>query len=250
MLAEMAPSVMMARILSSRSAWYTLAGAVLSIGAPTGLLVLREVYARRRVTAELISDRLTYLYVLLASALVLAVVGFLLGRQADRLASLSQTDALTGLPNRRALSQHIREELQRAARYCTRVSLLLIDVDGLKQVNDAQGHAAGDFVIRTVALAITHTLGESDFGARWGGDEFGIVAPNTTSEAARSSAERLVNRVRRQRDEHGHSPTVSVGIATFDPNRSDYGDVESLARAADRALYLAKAHGRNRVEAA
>jgi two-component system, cell cycle response regulator len=241
---------MISRLRLSRSVWYSLAGAVLSIGAPTGLLVLREVYAPRPVTAELISDRLTYLYVLLASALVLAFVGFLLGRQADRLALLSQTDALTGLPNRRALSEHIREELQRAARHRTPVSLLLIDVDGLKQVNDAHGHAAGDRMIRAVALAITQTLRESDFGARWGGDEFGIVAPNTTSEAARAFAERLVDRVKSQPDEHGHSPTVSVGIARFDPNRSEHGDVESLARAADRALYQAKAHGRNRVEAA
>ena len=212
--------------------------------------MLREVYARRPVTAELMSDRLTYLYVLLASAMVLAFVGFLMGRQADRLAALSQTDPLTGLPNRRALSQHLREELHRATRYRTPVSLLLIDVDGLKQVNDAHGHAAGDRVIRTVALAITHMLRESDFGARWGGDEFGIVAPNTTSEAARTSAQRLVDRVSSQRDEHGHCPTVSVGIATFDPNRSEHADVESLAGAADRALYQAKADGRNRVEAA
>jgi diguanylate cyclase (GGDEF)-like protein len=243
-------SAMLSRIRWTRSVWYTLAGAVLSIGAPTGLLVLREVYAPRPVTAELMSDRLTYLYVLLASALVLAFVGFLLGRQADRLASLSQTDALTGLPNRRALNEHIREELRRAARYRTPVSLLLIDVDGLKQVNDAHGHAAGDRVIRTIARAITHTLRESDFGARWGGDEFGIVAPNTTSAAARASAERLVNRVRSVRDGHGFLSTVSVGIATFDPNRSDHADVESLVGAADRALYQAKADGRNRVEAA
>ena len=187
---------------------------------------------------------------LLASALALAFVGFLLRRQADRLAALSQTDTLTGLPNRRALSEHIREELQRARRYRTPISWLLIDVDGLKQVNDTHGHAAGDRMIRAVALAIAQTLRESDFGARWGGDEFGIVAPNTTSGAARALAERLVNRVRSQPDEHGHSPTVSVGIATFDPNRSEHADVESLARAADRALYQAKADGRNRVEAA
>jgi two-component system, cell cycle response regulator len=168
----------------------------------------------------------------------------------DRLAALSQTDTLTGLPNRRALNAHIREELHRAARYRTPVSLLLIDVDGLKQVNDAHGHAAGDHVIRTVALAITHTLRETDFGARWGGDEFGIVAPNTTSEAARALAQRLVNRVSSQHHQDGRAPTVSVGIATFDPDRSEHADVESLTRAADQALYRAKADGRNRVEAA
>ena len=238
------------RIHSSRSVWYAIAGVVLSIGAPTGLFVLRELYTPRPVAAELLSERLTYLYVLLATALVLAIVGFVLGRQADQLASLSQTDALTGLPNRRALAAHVREEFNRARRYGTPLSLLLVDVDGLKQVNDAHGHAAGDSLIRTVALAITDTLRDSDFGARWGGDEFGIVAPNTASEAARMSAERLVTRVRRHRDEHGRRATVSVGIATFEPGRHENVTVESLTRAADRALYEAKAHGRNRVEAA
>src|SRR4051794_39140910 len=101
--AGLAPTTMIPRIRSNRSAWYAAAGGLLSIGAPTGLLVVRELYAARPVTAELMSDRLTYLYVLLASAVVLAFVGFMLGRQADRLASLSQTDPLTGLPNRRAL---------------------------------------------------------------------------------------------------------------------------------------------------
>src|SRR3954447_23431228 len=158
----------MSRMRASRSAWYAFAGAVLSIGAPTGLLALRELYTPRPVTAELMSDRLTYLYVLIVTALVLAFVGFVLGRQADRLASLSQTDALTGLANRRALSQHLREELRRATRYATPMSLLLIDVDGLKQVNDAHGHAAGDAVIRSIGLAIAEALRASDFGARWG----------------------------------------------------------------------------------
>jgi len=78
----------MSTVRRNRSVWYALAGAIISIGAPTGLLVLREVYARRPVTAELMSDRLTY--VLLASAMVLAFVGFLMGRQTDRLAALPE----------------------------------------------------------------------------------------------------------------------------------------------------------------
>jgi diguanylate cyclase (GGDEF)-like protein len=128
--------------------------------------------------------------------------------------------------------------------------LLLIDVDGLKQVNDVHGHAAGDRVIRTVALAIAETLRESDFGARWGGDEFAVVAPNSGSDAAHTFAERLLERVRTQSDEHGRAPTVSIGIATFDPNGEEPPDAASLSQAADRALYEAKAKGRNRVEAA
>jgi diguanylate cyclase (GGDEF)-like protein len=105
-------------------------------------------------------------------------------------------------------------------------------------------------MLRVVARSITHTLRDSDFGARWGGDEFGIVAPNTRLEAARASAERLVIGIREQRDEHGRFPTVSVGVATYDPKRHEHADVESLTGAADRALYEAKAKGRNRVEAA
>jgi len=223
---------------------------VLSFGAPTGLLALREVYAPSPVSAELMSNRLTYLYVLVATAVVLALVGFLLGRQADRLDSLSQTDALTGLPNRRALNQHIRDELDRSARYRTPVSLLLVDVDGLKQVNDSEGHHAGDRLIRSVAEAITHTLRHTDFGARWGGDEFAIIAPNTGAEAARNTAERLVRRVAQQSREQGRSDTVSVGVATFDPARSTPPDLDALVRAADRALYSAKADGRNCARAA
>jgi len=233
-----------------RTLIYAIGGVALSFIAPTGLLILRELYTPQPVTAELLADRLTYVYVLMGTAVVLATVGFILGRQADRLAALSQTDSLTGLPNRRALTQHVEEELVRSARYATPMSLLLIDVDGLKQVNDKHGHPAGDRVIRSVAVAIRQTLRASDFGARWGGDEFAIVAPNTGAEAARRSAERLVQRLGEGSEERGPRATVSVGIATYDPSRPTHETLESLMRAADGALYLAKANGRNRVQAA
>jgi diguanylate cyclase (GGDEF)-like protein len=234
-----------------RSIGYAAAGAILAVGAPTGLLILRELYAPRPVTTELLSDRLTYLYVLFATVVVLAFLGFVLGRQADQLAALSQTDPLTHLPNRRALRQHLAEEFRRSVRYGTPLSLLLVDIDGLKRVNDEDGHAAGDRLIRSVAAAISGGLRESDFGARWGGDEFAIVAPNTSVSAGRASGERLVERVAKESVADRHRPaTVSVGIATFDPAEGKYADLDALARAADAALYRAKANGRNRVAAA
>ena len=237
-----------------RSLWYAAAGAILSLGAPTGLLLLRELYMPRPLGAELLSDRLTYIYVLVATAIVLAVFGFIVGAQADRLAALSQTDSLTGLANRRALSLHLERELRRSVRYGMPASLLLIDVDGLKQVNDSEGHSAGDRVIRIVANAISEGLRETDFGARWGGDEFAIVAPNTTAEAAFRSAERLVVRVASRQTQGGRqrrlAATVSVGIATFDPARTKDWNLERLVRAADSALYRAKGGGRNQVQAA
>ena len=234
-----------------RSIGYAAAGAILAVGAPTGLLILRELYTPRPVTTELVSDRLTYLYVLVATVVVLAFLGFWLGRQADQLAALSQTDPLTHLPNRRALKQHLAEEFRRSVRYGTPLSLLLVDIDGLKQVNDAYGHAAGDRLIRSVADAITGGLRQSDFGARWGGDEFAIVAPNTSMSAGCKSADRLVERVAKERAADRHRPTtVSVGIATFDPAERKYADFDALTDAADHALYRAKANGRNRVAAA
>jgi diguanylate cyclase (GGDEF)-like protein len=241
----------MGHVVSRRSLWYAVAGAFLSLGAPVGLLLLRELYSPQPLSAELTSERLTYIYVFVATAIVLAAFGFVIGRQTDRLAALSQTDALTGLANRRALSSLLEKELHRSVRYGMPASLLLIDVDGLKQVNDHEGHAAGDRVIQSVADAITEGLRESDIGARWGGDEFAIVAPNTTTEAALHSAERLIVRVANAR---AHVPrratTVSIGIATFDPARASDCDLEQLVRAADEALYRAKGGGRNRVQAA
>jgi diguanylate cyclase len=241
----------MRRERSRRSLWYAAVGALLSLGAPTGLLLLREFVMPTPLTAELTAERLTYVYVLVATAIVLAIFGFIVGTQADRLAELSQTDVLTGLANRRALSIHLERELRRSIRYGTPASVLLIDVDGLKQINDRHGHAAGDRVIRHVGIAINEVLRDTDFGARWGGDEFAIVAPNTTAEAAFHSAERLVVRLATDSGRNGGmTTTISVGIATFDPGQPAKCTVEQLLHAADDALYQAKSNGRNRVQAA
>src|SRR5262249_24112231 len=148
--------------------------------------------------------------------------------------------------NRRALERRLIQEFTRSKRYGTPVSLMILDVDGLKRINDSQGHAEGDRIIRHVADAIQISLRDSDLGARWGGDEFGIVAPNTSADAAQRSAERLVAAVA---DEHqpddGQYASVSVGVATFEPIRDLDMDLDALVRAADAALYVAKASGRN-----
>jgi diguanylate cyclase (GGDEF)-like protein len=182
----------------SRAIRYALAGGVLSLGEPIGLLVVRELYGAPPVVTELLQQRVTYLYVFATTALILAGLGYLLGRQADRLQALSETDVLTGLPNRRALRQRLTDEMRRGARYGSPVSLLIIDIDGLKRINDDRGHGAGDRLIRRVAAAISATLRNSDLGARWGGDEFAVVMPNASSEAAQHLAERLM-RISRNR---------------------------------------------------
>ena len=222
---------------------------MLSLAAPGGLLLLRELRVPRPILAEISADWLTYIYVFCATAVV-ALIGFVLGRQADRLAALAETDVLTGLPNRRAFTGRLAEEFHRAERYGTPVSLLLVDIDGLKQVNDHEGHAAGDRMIRAVAGAIRGSLRESDFAARWGGDEFAIVTPNSGPGAAHQFANRLVARVAVESSPpRSPSSTVSVGVATFDPSTGHY-DIDELVQAADDALYRAKEDGRNCARAA
>ena len=234
----------------SRALAYAIAGAILSLAEPIGLLVVREMSGYRPIPSELLLERATYMYVFATTAALLGCLGYLIGRQTDRLEALSETDALTGLANRRALRRRLTDDLRRARRYGSAVSLLLIDVDGLKAINDTGGHAAGDRAIRRVAEAIALHLREPDFGARLGGDEFAVVMPNTSTSAARRSAERL--RAHLGPGPHGESPVpISVGIATTDPSRqSDIVTVHELTQAADRALYAAKRAGRNRVHAA
>jgi diguanylate cyclase (GGDEF)-like protein len=127
---------------------------------------------------------------------------------------------------------------------------LLVDVDGLKRINDERGHSAGDRVIRRVADAITATLREADLGSRWGGDEFAILLPHTPADAARHSAERLAAHLRWRRGADVHPVSVSVGIATFDPARDMHVDSDELAHRADQAMYGAKRAGRDRIHAA
>jgi diguanylate cyclase (GGDEF)-like protein len=201
------------------------------------------------VRAEVAGNAGIYLYVFVTTSIAFTLFGYVLGRQTDRLHRLSVTDALTGLFNRRALNGRLRDEYNRARRYSTPLSLLLVDVDGLKQVNDRLGHDAGDGAIRSVAEALRTTLRETDIGGRWGGDEFLIIAPNTISAAAYTLAERLRSRLANGRT-RGPRPTVSIGVATFlDPTGAPE-DPKWLVESADAALHAAKAAGRDHVAVA
>jgi diguanylate cyclase (GGDEF)-like protein len=229
---------------------YGAVGALLSAGAPMGLLLLRlggrGGISPERMQAELANDPATYLYVTVSTAIVFTLFGFILGHHADRLAELAITDALTGLKNARALRDELRLELNRASRYRQPLSLLLIDVDGLKAINDRLGHGAGDRALRHVAEAIRSQLRESDVGARWGGDEFALLAPSTSGGAAAALAERVRTLVAQSTPDGIPHLTASVGIATFDGAVDAVADAGGLTEAADQALYDAKRAGRDR----
>jgi diguanylate cyclase (GGDEF)-like protein len=170
--------------------------------------------------------------------------------RADRLIELSATDGLTGLLNARAFYERLHQEIARARRSGQPFSLLIIDLDGLKSINDRHGHETGDRALRAVAQAMRDTLRATDVGARVGGDEFTLLAPNTAAGAAVTLAERIRTRTVEIHSELARlAATVSLGVVTFDPLQETAADAAALMKAADEALYEAKRGGRNRVSA-
>jgi diguanylate cyclase (GGDEF)-like protein len=166
-----------------------------------------------------------------------------LERANARLEVESTTDVLTGLMNRRAFDKRLEEELDRALRYGSKLSLAIIDIDRFKSYNDDLGHLAGDEMLRSLARVLMKSSRASDFVARIGGEEFAVILPNTDSQSARVIAERFREAVEAAPWE-GRRMTVSVGVSTL--VEPDVGGV-ALISAADRALYDSKRGGRNRV---
>jgi diguanylate cyclase (GGDEF)-like protein len=152
---------------------------------------------------------------------------------------------LSGLPNRRAFLETAERELARAHRYKRPLSLLLIDIDHFKGVNDRFGHAVGDQAISHMAKTLESVLRTADFAGRLGGEEFVILLPDTDAHGATELAERLRQTVRSQSiTSHGLTLTVSIGVAA---SRGADDTVASVLAAADNALYQAKRGGRDRV---
>jgi diguanylate cyclase (GGDEF)-like protein len=160
------------------------------------------------------------------------------------------TDSLTGIGNRRRMTAQISAELERARRFGHPLSLLMIDIDHFKDVNDRFGHDAGDRAIVAVAMALSVDLRASDSAARFGGEEFVVLMPETGLAMAGDVAERLRTAIAALRlDADDGSPialTISIGVAIAAP-RGQAETPSSLLLRADRALYRAKAEGRNRV---
>lgn len=165
-----------------------------------------------------------------------------------RTLSLATTDTLTGLFNRRALEERLNGEMQRSRRYGKSFSLLMLDIDRFKQVNDRYGHPAGDAVLKQLAAILKKQTRDVDSVARYGGEEFAIVAPESDGSSAKLVGERICKAVARAAfilpGGREIGVTVSIGIACF-PRCAD--GVETMVERADQALYMAKRDGRNRV---
>lgn len=164
------------------------------------------------------------------------------------LAEIAITDGLTQVYNRQYFMDRLRQEVKRAHRYGTPVSLLMMDIDHFKQVNDTHGHQAGDAVLVAMARAIGERLRETDLFARYGGEEFCLIATAMDQGEAVLLAERLKEIIAGTDVEYQGKRikiTVSIGVSTWEPSLKE--DFEGLIRRADTALYRAKDQGRNRV---
>jgi diguanylate cyclase (GGDEF)-like protein len=157
---------------------------------------------------------------------------------------LATTDSLTGISNRSEFSRMLASEMDRAKRYGTPLSLIMYDLDYFKRVNDSFGHDAGDEVLRAVTDVVKGNTRAVDVVARWGGEEFMVLMPQSDLTSAKSAAEKLRQAIAEHRFDKVNTITVSFGVTEFVPQ----DDFNTLLKRVDDALYLAKANGRNRVE--
>jgi len=164
--------------------------------------------------------------------------------EVERLSHAAATDALTGLFNRRYLDARLHEEVERAKRTATSVAVAMADVDDFKRINDSHGHLTGDAVLRAVASVLRSAVRIFDVSARYGGDEFAIVMPNSDPASAAACGERIRHLIAARPvagDQADVAVTMSVGVAVHEP-----GDTPGqLINRADRSLYRAKADGKN-----
>lgn len=164
-----------------------------------------------------------------------------------KLQELALRDGLTGLLNRRYWESCLEREFARHQRYDNPVSLVIFDIDHFKRVNDTYGHQTGDEVIRSVADITSRLARETDFAGRYGGEEFVVLLPGTHLEGAAQLAERLRQAVEQQVLDYQGSPlhfTISLGVASISDDMPNY---QVLLERADKALYVSKEQGRNRV---
>jgi diguanylate cyclase (GGDEF)-like protein len=227
------------------------------IQGPCGAVVAFPLRCRARVigavvvlerTASVMEPKLGEVVKLMAAAFEGPAVALDNALTLQRAEALSVTDDLTQLYNSRYLKQVLRREVKRASRSGRPLSLLFIDLDGFKAVNDTHGHLTGSQTLVEAAAVIRRSARETDVVARFGGDEFSLILPDTGSEGAAAVADRVCERV----DEHRFLAvegleihlTVSVGVATL-PDVA--ASAEELVRAADLAMYRVKASGKNGV---
>ncbi len=167
-------------------------------------------------------------------------------QQEEKIRLLAEADSLTNIYNRRMLLHFLEAEINKAKRYSKEFSLIMLDIDHFKTVNDTYGHDVGDYVLKATVNVIKRNIRKADIFARYGGEEFMIVQPETTIERAKVYAEKIRTIIEQNNFDKVKKITISIGVTMFNKNDT----IESITKRVDDALYRAKDNGRNRVEAA
>jgi diguanylate cyclase (GGDEF)-like protein len=220
-------------------------GAALATFAPAMGLLLLDAGWERNAPSHLVG-------IALANTTMIGLV-YVLARFRDerraaqamamRMAHLANTDHLTGIPNRRGLAAILGREIAAAIRYRRTLSVIMLDPDRFKLVNDTHGHAVGDRILRELTALVSRHVRSADHVGRWGGEEFLVVAPETRGEVAARLSERLRRRIAAYRFAGPGTLTASFGVAEMAAG----DDPDDIVKRADEALYQAKANGRDRV---
>ncbi len=217
-------------------------GALLALGAPVGWLLLSSWLGDPGGGIWL------YVYLTLSTLIAFASFGYTLGSKQDALARLAAKDALTGLVNQAEFMRTAELLLALSEREWTPLTIVMIDIDYFKQVNDDYGHLVGNEIIKEVASILEECTRRSDVVARFGGDEFAICLPHTGRDTSEMVSERIRERVQENAFEiSGNSIRITLSLGVSEYDGKSVTTVGGMTESADRALYRAKQEGRNRV---
>ena len=226
-----------------------LQGLVMGSGAPLGWMVIQFLRGVD-VEADILADPVLYIYLLVATMIVFAAFGVYVGRQEGAMRQWALRDMLTGLYNLRHFRDRLDSEMAEAERRGAPLSLLFLDLDRFKKVNDTYGHAAGDIVLQEMAREVAQSLRRNELFARTGGEEFALLLPHTDGATAEMLANRVLDVIRGMEIAVDASTklhvTASVGATQWRTGEPARDFVER----ADAAMYGAKQAGRDRVELA
>ncbi len=242
--ADEAPSNTLTRFISLpllRAAY----GFILSFASPLGWVLIQLMAGREPFTEENF-DLLLYLYMSIATAVVFSSLGYFIGKRELMITDMALTDGLTGLYNQRYFSTRLDQEFERYRRNEHPLSVIQIDLDFFKNINDSFGHQAGDQILMRVAKLIKENCRKNEIAARVGGEEMAIIALDCDTQEAMQLAERLRCRISNLSycfQELEIPVSASFGVASADENTHCGQDIYLNA---DKALYHAKRTGRNR----
>jgi len=221
-------------------------GLLLALGAPLGWLFTQWLAGRNPFDPAQI-DALLYAYMVLATSIVFSALGYAIGKREQMITDLALTDELTALYNKRYFKNRLEQEFKRHRRSASPFSVILIDLDFFKRINDQYGHPAGDEVLKNVSSTIMANCRTSEIAARVGGEEISIIACDCNLKAASLLAERIRAAIEQSTSSWQGEQikiTASFGVATASSSSKSAWEIYQDA---DKALYQAKQSGRNRI---